>query len=604
MKKPLPGFKSLRTVLLSSLALMQLASAADRPNIVVIVSDDQSHRHFGFTGGKVITPNLDRLAENGVVFQGFRSVSTVCSPSRFNFLSGRFASRQSWPGENGHGYFMFGMDLKPHDRSIITELNDHGYFTGVIGKADGYVVGPPRSKELNEIKDLDPTNPEHDAVLKRNQAAINEKIKQTTHADYVGGIFPGNPPSWPKGLVHHNQDWITATAFDFFDEAEARGEPFFLWMPPTIIHTGDKTRPNNFADELVQRTTPAGLLDAPLDVQPSRQSVLDRSEAAGVKDYMVTWLDDSVGAVVDRLHEKGMLENTIIIYGSDHSGFGGKGTLYEMGTNVPMILYWKGKTEQLPDNEQVVGSVDLVPTLLELAGVDDGDYPSDGRSLVAALRPGQELEDAPLYLEQGHMRAVITGDGNYKYIAFRMPWDALKELPANYKQKYINTNDVERPDDTHLGEDMDEEFETMMRDSRSRHPSYYEADQLYDLQKDPEEQVNLAYNPEYAEVVSKLKLLLAQKLQPLPGTFGEFKYETRVDNNGVDRPAKIEGDVDLSGDYNVITLAANSHPKEDSYTLIEYTGQLIGTFEDVSSVESHGYRVDYSQPGKILIVKK
>lgn len=445
-----------------------------------------------------------------MTFRGHRCVSTVCSPSRFNFLTGRYASRKAHLGPNDHPYFMFGTNVAPGDRSIFTALNRAGYFTGVIGKADGFDWWAPPGKD--------------EVSLAAQEDALHERIRTSTQADYVEGIFPGNPSAWTLEFRYHNQDWLTAAALDFIDQAHSSNQPFFLWMASTIIHTGDRIDRANFADEDVKRSTPFGPLQRTPAAQASRASIPERIQKAGVdpESFAITWLDDSLAAVVRRLEERGLLADTIIVYASDHSGFGGKGTLYDVGARVPLIISWKGHTERLPDNDQVVGSVDLVPTLLDLAGVSSDDYPADGRSLAAAIRTGEPLPEAPLYLEQGHTRAIISGDGRYKYIAFRLPQDRGKSLPAGYRQTLIHTNDLRVPDRPELGSEADEEFESMIVDSRRAHPAYYEADQLYDLSTDPGEQRNLAGQPESAAILAAMRTQLTESLETLPAKFGDF----------------------------------------------------------------------------------
>ncbi len=576
---------------------------AQPPNIVVVISDDQSTQHFGFLGGDVLTPTMDQLAKDGVVFRGHRCLSTVCSPSRFNFLTGRRAGRKARTSKSGHPYFMFGTNVSANDASIITALRRVGYFTGVIGKADGYDWWAPPSAEAKELGDrLDPGNPAHQTVLKAGEAALHDRIKTATHADYVGGIFPGNPAAWPSSLRYHNQDWLTATAFDFIEAAKASGKPFFLWMPATIIHTGDRISRENFDAEEVRRATPFGLLDEPLEVQSSRSSVLRRIDEAGVdpQSFPVTWLDDSLAAVIGRLEDEGLLDETIIIYTSDHSGFGGKGTLYEKGAKVPLIVYWKVKTEQIAPNDQLVGSVDLVPTLLELVGVPDEDYPTDGRSLAGAILTGEPLTDQPLFLELGHQRAVISADGRHKYIAFRMPWDVLRVLPSGYRQQFIHTNDLTVPDRPDGGQ----EFAEMIEDSIASHPGYFAADQLYDLEADPDETRNLAALPESGELLAEMRNLLATELRSMPGSFGDFKFEARVDSDGVvHHSIDLEGDLDLSAGITSLALADGSLPVDNLYTVIRYSGALKGRFAEWSQVERFGYAVDYDQPGEIRLRK-
>jgi arylsulfatase A-like enzyme len=200
------------------------------------------------------------------------------------------------------------------------------------------------------------------------------------------------------------------------------------------------------------------------------------------------------------------MENTIIVFASDHQSPRAKMTCYEDGANAPGAIMWKGKIKTGQVHDALVANVDIVPTILELAGLDQAEnYEIDGKSWAGLLNGTKSSIHESLYLEVVYQRAVVTKD--WKYIAVRFP-DKVNEVitPENRREFTI---EGKRGKDRYHNE--------------SQFPGYYDDDQLYYLVDDRGEQNNLANDPKYADKLEEMKLIMKDYSRDLPYAFGEFK---------------------------------------------------------------------------------
>jgi len=592
----------MRPLFLSSLILCLVsvtALAETRPNFLIFLTDDQDMHEIGFTGAEVLTPALDRLSEEGVTFNNMQLASTVCAPSRYNVLTGRYASHfKGWDNhwlQYNHRYILFGVQSLPGDPNLATALGGAGYFTGFIGKVDGFLAEGfnKDTKAVFKKNKFDFNNPEHNRLLKEAHDRSSAYLREQIGFDFAEGLTPGNKGDLGVDGLRNNLDWLTQRSFDFIDRAAESGEPFCLVVAPPILHMSD-ARPSV---EMDRRKTFEGLLDAPYNVLPSAQDVYTRLMEAGLPEKAAPVLhqDDSLRAMVQKLRETGLEENTLIVFMSDHGGGGGKGSPYQIGSHLPMVFRWKGMTDGQPDVEQVVSSVDLLPTLMDLA---NASYPRnariDGVSLVPALK-GQAVPERPVLIESANTKAVVKGD--WKYISFRFPEQTLQQLPAGFKQDRMHIWNPNMPGNNLV-------FEPMISGAIHKHPAYYYADQLYHLAEDPAEQNNLAADPAHQAKLEEMKAAMAAALKPIPGTWGDLKFEIRLKRNVLTDPLHHEGDLDLTAPYNVLSVYYGSRLKDDRYVVITYTGERLGEFDDIENVEAQGYTVDYSVPGEIALVRQ
>jgi arylsulfatase A-like enzyme len=508
-----------------------------RPNIIFIITDDQSRDQFNFlpegkrNGNKLnYTPNIDRLSSEGVIFLNQHVSTSVCTPSRFSCLMGQYASRATNERflaktmKAGQTVVEWNTGIQPSSETLPKILQSAGYATGAVGK--NHMIEAP-SIRLDPRSD--PDDPTIRSQLEKNQKDIVEAYKRCGF-DYAASIYNQNIiANIPRPLLHHNLDWIVKGALDFIDQNAER--PFFLYFATTVPHGPHR----DTAWQGNPLATPVGFLKEPLDVLPPRESIPKRLEEAGVGESRgdMLWLDDAVGALLDKLEQHGVLDNTVVFCFNDHGVESGKGTLYQGGVHTESFIWsrlpWlKGgrKTDAL------VSNIDFAPTILDICGIPSRPDLHDGKSMKPLLK-GQDGEiRESIYFEMGYTRAVRKG--SWKYIALRVPEELQKMSYEERKQKLeawvarrrrLGQQFFEAdPMDPfgHLGEvpggsDID-------RRALAGHPKhYFDEDQLYYLKDDPNEQKNLADDPTYREKLDEMKAELTKHLMKVPGTFAEFK---------------------------------------------------------------------------------
>ncbi len=474
-----------------------------KPNVVIIYTDDQNFEHIGVYGGNVLTPNIDRIANEGALFNRFYVSSPVCTPSRYSLITGRYAERskilrQMQPADQP-AFIRWNTFLGLEEKTGAHLFKEAGYVTGMVGKyhlgGEFGHIGGDENYDDPAVRDT------IDAIYRRWQ----QHVKDVAGFDYVESLYGNNMHiiGVPKSMQYHNMEWITKGALEFIDRY--RDEPFFLYMAPTLPHVPGPLESLK-ADP---RVTAAGMLEEPIaGVQASRESVFARTRAAGIPDENapMTWLDDGIGAILERLEVYGLLENTMIVFASDHQSPRAKMTCYEDGANAPGAIMWKGQIKAGQVHDALVSNLDILPTILDLAGIHPpGDYQMDGKSWRPLLEGRQSSLHESLYLEVVYQRAVVTTD--WKFIAVRFPDRIKKEITPENRIEF--TIEGERGKDRYHNE--------------TYFPGYYDDDQLYNLADDKGEQINLACDKQYSNKLEEMKLLMKKYAKDLPFALGEFK---------------------------------------------------------------------------------
>ena len=511
------------------MGLACLAQAAAKPNVVFIITDDQSWDTLGFMGGNVHTPRIDQMAKDGMWLTDFNVTSTVCSPSRYSFMTGRYAGngtgekfmREHPPGDQTQIENIG--ELEPDRWNVAKVLRKNGYKTGFVGKSHlinhEWVCENGRNEEGWKkagfefyAKDADPKDPEVSAKMRRNHRKWCEAMKPYGF-DYVDGYYAANLRElFNDSLNVHNLDWTVDKALTFIEES--KDDPFFLFFS-TTLHHGPAPWNNSFSMDADPRMTGEGFVEEGFDALPSREDVLKRNRKAGFKDdrAFALWLDDGVGAIIDKVRSLGLEKDTLIVFVPDHGSYRhGKATLHDYGMRVPMLLNWKGKIKPGSTYDGIVANIDFAPTIFDVCGIEPpADYEIDGVSFKSALEGSQKPVRKVLFGELGHSRCVKTE--NWKYIAVRYPEKLQKRIDRGEKFKGFDGNEIDLPYLTrngHLG-----------HHASRKNPHYFDADQLYDLKADPEETTNVyEKNPEVAQRMKKemAKELLSFENRP----FGEF----------------------------------------------------------------------------------
>lgn len=514
---------SIRVGLLAILFSFAL-SASQQPNIILIYADDLDADEINCTSqmtsiwathsgakerkywnkglnAKVLTPNIDGLAQSGMLFTRFYVNGTVCTSSRYSLLTGRYPSR----GPDIQKDYPAGTDatlawtpaILRSENNLAKELQNLGYRTGIIGKWHNMPnrVLPKLPKKIHAPNASYATTKEFEQGIQSYYRKGFEYLSNGFGWDVVDRM------EWGNSIV--NLDWQCDGALDFIQDS--KDEPFFLYCSLPVPH-GQYKFDYNQIESYDNRVTSNGLLNEPIHVLPTTKDVLARCKEAGVpkENAMATRMDDYVGAILKRLDALGLSENTLIIFTSDH-GSRGKNSVYEGGAKVPMLLSWPSKVAAASVCDSLIGNVDLTATLIELAG---GSLPSnlgeDSDSFVAILEGKPEPEEWREYMliEAGNTKGIVTTD--WKYLANRVRPEVEAEMNARPQTVFWSGVDHHN----YQNENM--------------YPAYWDADQLYDLRNDLYEQQNLAGSDVHSETLEQMREWLSQEISGLPHTFGEF----------------------------------------------------------------------------------
>ncbi|MBM4164993.1 MAG: hypothetical protein FJ222_11230 [Lentisphaerae bacterium] len=483
-----------------------------QPNVVFIISDDTKHKWLSSYQGKpecqplpelrVPTPNIDRIASRGTRFDNAFCASATCQPSRYSYLTGRYA------GSNPHPRFL---SRYPRTRPASVEFNVYlnedipsqgflfgqaGYRTGFAGKWHASTLGP--EDRLPEIDpDEKPDAPGMDQKLRAHQQVLSENIKRTAGYDYAEGIvWCNNSPEPLKALDTHHIEWSIQKALDFLDTCSG-DRPFVLHYASTCVHGPSALA----AFEKDPRFTLGGKVDTVCDALPPRTGIVERLQTAGCKVNHQTasalWLDDQIGAILNKLEAMGVIDNTILVFCTDHGVEPGKTTCYERGINVPCFIAAPGMKKG-HISRMMVQNIDMLPTLLDLCGITH-KLALDGTSLAPILR-GEERElHNDLFFEYGYFRAVRTPE--FKYITLRYPEHVVDKMKRKDPDAAPNQTD---------------RFQGNAQVALSYYKDFFAPEQLFDLRNDPYEDHNLADDPAYATTLRDMQTRLDRYLDAQP----------------------------------------------------------------------------------------
>ena len=345
------------SVLLACLALAASPAFAAKPNIVVVLTDDQGWGDLSLHGNKNLsTPNIDRLANEGAQFDRFY-VCPVCSPTRAEFLTGRYHQRGGVYSTSAGGERL---DLDEH--TIADTFQAAGYATGAFGKWHNGMQYPyhPNGRGFDEYYGFCSGHWAHyfSPMLEHN-----------------GAIVKG------EGFV---VDDFTNKAMAFIESNAKAGKPFFAYLPYNTpyspMQVPEKYWERHADNELAQRAT-----------RPDKESV-SHTRAALAMCENIDW---NVGRLLKKLDELVIAENTIVVFFHDNgpNGWrwnggmrGRKGSTDEGGVRSPLFVRWKGKIASGTMVKPLGAAIDLLPTLADLAGVEvKAERPLDGKSLKPLL---------------------------------------------------------------------------------------------------------------------------------------------------------------------------------------------------------------------------
>jgi len=414
--------------------------ADSRPNIVVIITDDQPPGVLGIEGNSVAkTPNIDSIGDNGILFNKLYLAIGICGPSRASILTGKMPYN--------HGLIVNPnraepeLHLSPDQKTVTEVLRDNGYYTGMVGKC-----------HLNPFY---------------------EPGKYSRGFDYSVTLNGGQFLNWYKYDVYRNgekteiqtqylTDFLGDEAVKFINDASSKSEPFFLWLAtaaphfPTTPPTGqdrhkpeDMPLPKSMSDDLSTKTPY-------LKNTALHQEYLDLLESSGTRGLqekiedlyeVMSNVDDNVGKVLKAIDERGIRDNTIIVFLSDNGAYFGEHQLLRKGPMVyneqirtPLIISYPKITSGKNESDALVSSIDIMPTLLEAAGLRAPDD-IDGKSFWPVVKGEKSSHRSSVYTyymdPKRRFTIRVINNGGMKLIH-----SDLTDLASAYDDKFFELYDL------------------------------------------------------------------------------------------------------------------------------------------------------------------
>lgn len=422
-----------RRQFLQAAAIPAFSQAPPRPNVLLILIDDMGYADVACYGSKDIrTPNIDRLAKEGVRLTDCYSNGPVCTPTRCGLMTGRYQQRfgLEWalgPGVKGYG-------LLPHNNTIARYLKNAGYRTGAFGKWHlGYEpeVGPNRHG-FDEYFGLLSGNVDH-----YSHKEINEE------EDWYEDTKPVKVDGYSTELIRDR-------AVRFLDRSDPR--PFFAYVPFNAVHW------------------PFQGPGHPEDVR--HRPTWFKGTRPGEYKPMLEAIDEAIGRILAKLESKGVLDQTLVIFTNDNGGerlsdntpfFHHKGTLWEGGIRVPGIVRWPGHVPKGRVSAQPAMSMDFTATIADACGVKpDPAQPFDGISLLPVLSGRSPIVERTFFwrINRADRKQRACRKGNWKWIT-DSGFDQLFDLAQDPGER--NDLSYQHPDRTKQMEALVDNWEQIFK---------------------------------------------------------------------------------------------------------------------------------------------
>ncbi|MEM6804436.1 MAG: arylsulfatase, partial [Bacteroidota bacterium] len=386
------------------------------PNIIYILADDLGYGDLSINGQKHFqTPNIDRLAAEGMLFTQHYSGATVCAPSRSALMTGM---------HTGHTYIRGNKEVRPEGQhplsaesfTLAEMLKDQGYATGAFGK---WGLGYPGSEG-------DPNNQGFDRFYGINCQRLAHHYYPYYHWDNQEKVIlagnEGNKTENYSAIDIHKE------ALSFMEENQHK--PFFLFYPTAIPHA-ELYAPESYMEKYRGKFLPEKVYEGTDEGENYRNGPYgSQAESHAAFAAMIHLLDDLVGEIMDKVTELGLAENTLIIFTSDNGPHkeggadpdyfdsngifkGYKRDLYEGGIRVPMIAKWTGKIKAGSASDHASAFWDVMPSLADLLGIAAPDNIDGISFLPTLLNEGEQKKHEYLYWEfheKGGRVALRKGD--------------------------------------------------------------------------------------------------------------------------------------------------------------------------------------------------
>lgn len=399
--------------------------APARPNVLVIVTDDQGYADlsaYSHAAADVSTPNMDRIAADGLLFTRAYVAAPVCSPSRAAWNTGLYP--QSWDVNSA-----WTPGLPQDGKTIAEYFKTAGYATAKVGKNDfgrGYHSQDGREYPLNHGYDefLGFSSHAHDYFL------LSQEIEKKTpdphgHSAALGPLFENRGRRSFEGS--YLTDIFTNRAIQFLERH--RKQPFFLHVAYNAVHTLVHEVPDSYLDRFglrpISRYDPA-TMGKYVDYYDKYAQLGSLSDEEMRRYYLANLaaLDHNIGRLLNALDRFGLARNTFVIFFSDNGGTqhgggsnrplrGAKSSTFEGGIRVPFMMRWPGQLPAGRTYSHRISTLDLLPTCLEVGDISpDSSVKLDGQSFLKAVRMGapSPTEQRPLFWLFRNRWAVLSGD--------------------------------------------------------------------------------------------------------------------------------------------------------------------------------------------------
>lgn len=418
------------------------------PNLIVIMADDLGYVDVGFNGSVDIpTPNIDRIANNGVKFTNGYTPYPVCSPSRAGFMTGRYQQRFGYERNVQYRTDDPNMGLPNSENTIPEILNQAGYTSGVVGKwhLGAHISKHPLNQEFDSFFGHLGGGHRyfHEELVIKDSYSINDESMS-----YRTWIMKDHTP---VKIEQYLTDEFSDQAINFIEENQK--DPFFLYLAYNAPH-GPLQATQKYLDRFD-------------DIKDKRRKIY-----AG----MVSAVDDGVGRILDQLQAFGIEDNTIIFFLSDNGGpetknasnngplREGKSSIYEGGNRIPFAMQWKAEIAPMV-YDFPISSLDILPTIAELSGATiPSDKPLDGVNIIPYLKG--EKEGRPhhtLYIRKYDEDLYSVRDGDMKLVTKKK--NSIKEL-YDLSEDLGEENDLatERPNEVKRLDSLRQSWNTELID--------------------------------------------------------------------------------------------------------------------------------------------